>query len=32
MVQRIKQTRPLVEEVAECIRELIHKSALGPVT
>ena len=32
MAQRIKQTRPLVEEVAAHIRELIDKSALGSFT
>ena len=32
MAQRIKQTRPNVEEEAAGIRELIHKSALGPFT
>jgi len=29
MAERIKQTRPLVEEVATTIRELIQKTALG---
>ena len=32
MAQRIKQTRPLVEEVAAHIRELIDKFALGCFT